>query len=74
MDQIFRQFINTHKKVYNDEDEYNKRFEIFCKNYEFINNNNSELIDASFKVGINEFADLTKEEFESMYIPGVITN
>jgi len=74
MEQIFKQFIDTYKKVYNDEAEYKKRFDIFSKNYEFINNHNSELNASSFTVGINEFADLTKDEFESLYTPSIIKN
>ena len=67
MEHIFKEFVLTYNKKYNDEEEYNKRLEIFTKNYEFINNHNSENGD-SFKLDVNEFADMTTDEFNSLYL------
>jgi len=68
---LFKEFISTYNKVYDSETEYNKRLEIFCKNYEFINNHNSQN-DITFSLDVNEFADLTTDEFNSLYIPSSI--
>lgn len=67
---LFKEFISTYNKVYDTETEYNKRLEIFCKNYEFIDNHNRN--DVTFSLDINQFADLTAEEFNSLYTPAPI--
>lgn len=67
MDELFKEFISTYNKKYTD-DEYNKRFAIFSRNIEFINSHNSENNDSSFKLDVNEFADMTTDEFSSTYL------
>ncbi|XP_028167653.1 thiol protease aleurain-like [Ostrinia furnacalis] len=60
----FEDFMQTYNKVYSSEAEKQTRFEIFKKNLEMINEQN-QIDDAVF--GINEFTDLTTEEFISHY-------
>lgn len=48
-------------KSYNP-DEFQYRFQVFSQNLNWINS-----FDGSFEVGLNEFADLTSEEFLSLY-------
>ncbi|KAK9713562.1 hypothetical protein RND81_06G035400 [Saponaria officinalis] len=47
--------------ILNDE-----RFEIFKDNVKFIDEHNS--VDRSYKVGLNRFADLSNEEYRSMFL------
>ncbi|CAK81048.1 unnamed protein product (macronuclear) [Paramecium tetraurelia] len=49
------------------EDEY--RFEIFKQNYNYYQEENSR--QSSYKLGLNQFATLTDEEFESIYLGGL---
>lgn len=69
---LFKEFVSTYHKVYDSTTGYNKRQEIFCQNYEFINNHNSQN-DTSFELDINEFADLTNEEFRTQYTPSTFS-
>lgn len=57
-------------KNYEDPNEDQRRMEIFSKTMEYINNHNQKYLDdrVSFTMGINEFADLTDEEFEKFYL------
>jgi C1A family cysteine protease len=59
----FDNFIQKYNKQYHTEDEYNKRLEIFSQNVNFIQNHNSR--HSSFTLDINEFADLTHQEFKN---------
>jgi len=53
-------------KTYLDSEEHDLRHKIFSKNLEFINLHNSE--EHSFRVGVNQFADLTTDEFAAIYL------
>lgn len=55
----FEKYVSRYGKLYSDE-EYNYRFEIFSKNFEYINNHNC--INQDYKLEINQFADKTYEE------------
>jgi len=61
----FTQFMRAHQKSYSQE-EYQVRFSNFKKNLDFVQNHNAQP-DTTFKVAINQFADLTSEEFASIY-------
>jgi len=56
--QAFKQFIQNYKRSYTS-DEYQTRFKIFKANMDFINDWNTKGLH---RVGINKFADLTREE------------
>ncbi|KAK7262619.1 hypothetical protein RJT34_30194 [Clitoria ternatea] len=56
-------------KIYKDEAEKEKRFQIFNKNVEFIESFNAAG-DKSFNLSINQFADLDNKEFEALLING----
>ncbi|CAN0878913.1 Cysteine proteinase RD21A [Linum grandiflorum] len=47
-------------------EEKEKRFQIFKENSRFVDEHNS--VERSYKVGLNRFADLTNEEYRSMYL------
>lgn len=63
---LYEAWLVKHGKVYNALGEKEKRFEIFKDNLRFIDEHNSE--NRTYKVGLNRFADLTNEEYRSMYL------
>jgi len=61
-------FIAQHGKTYASKSDFASRFETFSANVDRIEEHNSK--ELSFKMGINSFADMTLNEFESSYIGG----
>jgi KDEL-tailed cysteine endopeptidase len=65
-DSIFErheQWMTHYGKVYKDPQEREKRLRIFTENVKYIEASNNAGINKPFKLGINQFADLTNEEF-----------
>ncbi|KAE9461939.1 hypothetical protein C3L33_06155, partial [Rhododendron williamsianum] len=56
--------MSRHGRVYKDEQEEGARFKIFKDNVDRINAFNSGA-DKGYKLGVNQFADLTNEEFRA---------
>lgn len=56
-----------HGKNYNALGEKERRFKIFYDNLMFIDEHNLSG-NRTYKVGLNQFADLTNEEYRSMYL------
>lgn len=65
---LYESWLVKHGKAYNAIGEKEKRFEIFKDNLKFIDEHNS--VDRPYKVGLNRFADLTNEEYRSMFVSG----
>ena len=63
-DTEFLKFISVHNKEYSTTKDMNARREIFNKNLETINYHNS--LNKKYKLGVNQFTDLTDEEFAAM--------
>lgn len=63
-DTEFLKFISLHNKEYETTNEFNFRREIFAKNLETINEHNSK--KRSYTLGVNQFTDMSDEEFNSM--------
>lgn len=61
----FMDYKNRYNKSYSSPAEHQLRWEIFMDNLEYINRRNSEQSD--FVLDINEFADMTLDEFSTMY-------
>ncbi|CAI8588567.1 unnamed protein product [Vicia faba] len=57
------QWMSHYNKVYKDHQEREKRLKTFSKNVNYIEAFNNNENNKSYKLGINEFADLTNEEF-----------
>ncbi|CAH2071757.1 unnamed protein product [Thlaspi arvense] len=57
-----QQWMIQFSRVYSDESEKQLRFEVFKKNLKFIENFNNNG-NHTYKLGVNEFTDWTKEEF-----------
>ncbi|CAA6659101.1 unnamed protein product [Spirodela intermedia] len=57
-----------HDRSYHDLFEREKRFNIFKSNILFIDENNHLENNHSFTLGLNHFADLSNEEYRSLYV------
>merc|ERR1711998_628564 len=64
-DALFAQFKQDHGKVYNGDEA--ERFEIFKANVDEIEAHNAQAEELGYELGINQFTDLTKQEFLSTY-------
>lgn len=65
---LFEEWLIKHKKVYNALGEKAKRFEIFKNNLMFIDDHNSRYPNKTYTLGLNVFADLTDNEYQSKYL------
>ncbi|CAK9135384.1 unnamed protein product [Ilex paraguariensis] len=65
---LYESWLVQHGKVYNGIGEKERRFEVFRDNLKFIDEHNAE--NRPYKVGLNRFADLTNEEYRSMFVSG----
>jgi len=61
----FSRFIRDHNKIYNNEHHYFERQNIFKDNLEYIRNHNNN--ENSYLLQVNQFADITNEEFNKLY-------
>jgi len=61
----FTKWMRDHSKVY-PTDEFQNRYSIWKGNHQWVKEFNARA-DVSFTVGLNEFADLTNEEFNRLY-------
>merc|ERR1719516_686347 len=64
----FAKFMADHEKRYDSTTEELYRFEVFNANLKNIMEHNDA--GHSYKLGVNEFSDLTQEEFESRFLGG----
>lgn len=62
---LFRQWIQKYRKVYGV-DETHYRFALWNKAYDYVQEHNAK--NLSWTAGVNQFADLTDEEFSAMYL------
>ncbi|XP_031396104.1 ervatamin-B-like [Punica granatum] len=61
------QWMLQHGRAYTDADERDRRFEIFRQNVEYIEAfNNANSSDKEYDLAVNQFADLTNEEFKAL--------
>ncbi len=67
--QQFSNFIDRFERKYDSIDEFENRFQIFRTNLRNIVIHNSDHAQ-NFTMGINQFTDLTPEEFKSQYVSG----
>ncbi|KAK6152749.1 hypothetical protein DH2020_012388 [Rehmannia glutinosa] len=63
---LYENWLARHGKNYNAIGEKDKRFEIFKDNLRFVEEHNTA--NRTYKVGLNRFADLTNEEYKSLYL------
>jgi cathepsin F len=65
--QQFQKFIKDYSKKYSNINEYMTKYNIFKSNYEQLEAMTIN-IDISHSLGINQFSDMTAEEFRSTYL------
>ena len=67
-------FIQTHEREYNDNSEFQKRYQIFLKNQKIVETHDR----VSFELKMNQFGDWTDEEFNHIqglkFTPLTISN
>ncbi|KAG7037972.1 Cysteine protease XCP1 [Cucurbita argyrosperma subsp. argyrosperma] len=64
--ELFEEWISKHGKIYETIEEKWNRFEVFKDNLKHIDETNKKV--SSYWLGLNEFADLTHQEFQKMYL------
>jgi len=69
----FYNFQETYGKTYDDAFELEDRFTIFRENVQKIAAHN-EAANQTFTMGVNQFTDLTEDEFKSKHIGGLLRN
>ncbi|XP_022135756.1 cysteine protease XCP2 [Momordica charantia] len=62
----FEEWISKHGKIYETIEEKWHRFEVFKDNLKHVDETNKKV--SSYWLGLNEFADLTHQEFQNMYL------
>ncbi|XP_039686085.1 ervatamin-C isoform X1 [Medicago truncatula] len=62
----YEQWMKEFERNYADDAEKEKRFKIFAENLEYIENFN-RAGKQTYKLGLNQFSDLTNEEFAALY-------
>lgn len=62
--QEFHNYVLKYHKFYESNLEYQSRYEIFTQNLQLINEHNSQ--DLPWKLAVNQFADLSRQEFSDM--------
>ena len=65
------QWMSRFNRVYYDSSEKTSRFKIFKKNLEFVESFNMNA-NITYKLDINQFSDLTDEEFRARYMGLVV--
>ncbi|KAG2706260.1 hypothetical protein I3760_05G095700 [Carya illinoinensis] len=64
--ELFESWMSKHGKIYKSMEEKLQRFEVFKDNLKHIDQRNKEI--TSYWLGLNEFADLSHEEFKTQYL------
>jgi xylem cysteine proteinase len=64
-EKLFISHVQKYQKAYEGAGEFFKRFHIFQENLAYIQSENAK--NHSYTLGLNEFADMTREEFFSAY-------
>jgi len=62
---LFQSWMRKHEKSYESESATNQRFAIFKVNLRYIHSHNVQKPTPSYCLGLNNFADLTHEEFKT---------
>lgn len=68
----YMKFRNEFKGLSSSPEEFEYRYSIFVDNMKFIEQHNSQ--NKSFTIGVNQFSDLTWEEFKNAYLSEAIYN
>ncbi len=61
------QFLARYGKTYASKNDMSSRFSIFSANYDRVKAHNLATGENGYKMGINQFSDLSIEEFQTLY-------
>ncbi|KAL6587656.1 hypothetical protein OROMI_000635 [Orobanche minor] len=64
---LYEKWLVRHGRAYNEIGEKDTRFGVFKDNLKFIDEHNNNG-NRTYEVGLNQFADLTNEEYRAMYL------
>ena len=67
----FTDFLATYSRSYASKSEIDNRYNIFKHNYDSITKHNADP-SRGFEKAINQFADMTEEEFEARYLSSIL--
>ena len=67
---VFRDYTKSYNKIY-DQNEYNYRRTIFGENYNYILKKNNEI---NYTLGLNNYTDFARKEFNSIYLSGLVSS
>ncbi|GFZ10370.1 xylem bark cysteine peptidase 3 [Actinidia rufa] len=62
---LFDTWCKQHKKTYSSEQEKLYRLKVFEDNYAFVTHHNTFMVNSSYTLSLNAFADLTHHEFKA---------
>jgi cathepsin L len=65
---LFKTWMTSYGRQYQDEVEFQHRFQIFKRNNERVQIHNSKEPRPSYTLALNKFADLSHEEFKEIYL------
>ena len=66
----FIDYFVEHDRYYNSFSDVSERFNVFHDNLDFIKNHNDNT-NSSFTLGVNQFTDMTNQEFKNKYVNGL---
>ncbi len=69
----FGKFVQQHGKTYASVEEFSARFAVFKNSMDLIETHNAKA-DRTYDLALNKFADLTWQEFKSMFGPRTTTS
>ena len=67
-EQAFMEFVSTYRKSYLSDWEFENRYRVFKNNYQKVQDHNLNSDMIGFELKINQFGDLSQEEFKEIYL------
>ncbi|GJN26086.1 hypothetical protein PR202_gb13989 [Eleusine coracana subsp. coracana] len=65
---MYELWLAQHGRAYNALGEYDRRFRVFWDNLKFVDEHNARADEHGYRLGMNDFADLTNDEFRATYL------
>jgi len=65
---LYELWLAEHGRAYNALGEHDRRFRVFWDNLRFVDAHNERAGEHGFRLGMNQFADLTNDEFRAAYL------
>ncbi|CAN6236610.1 unnamed protein product [Urochloa humidicola] len=65
---MYELWLAEHGRAYNALGEHDRRFRVFWDNLRFVDAHNARAGEHGYRLGMNQFADLTNDEFRAAYL------